>query len=177
MLLYWGWEAPGESWTLSWGLWIIHGSRGDWHEPRKGTRTEGMAGRQIGDSDGILIVLQGTQPISVIVMLKMQHNTNPFSRALKQTMITEKQSLNTRQDHPPRLTSGSVQQSVNRATRSYRNMDNSKIFPHKVIYDWKSKSVHWPDYARSWFYQQIGTCFGIRLWVAKANPWVVVGFF
>ncbi|GAA6071326.1 uncharacterized [Tachysurus ichikawai] len=60
-----------------------------------------MAGRQIGDSDGILIVLQGTHPISVIAMLKTQHNTNPFSRVLKQTMITEKQSLNTRQARPP----------------------------------------------------------------------------
>ncbi|KAL6474294.1 hypothetical protein MHYP_G00178550 [Metynnis hypsauchen] len=33
-------------------------------------------------------------PISAIVMAKMLHNTNPFSRALKQTMITEKRSLN-----------------------------------------------------------------------------------
>lgn len=111
VLLYWGREAPGESWTLSWGSWIIHGNHRDWHEPRKGTRTAGMAGRQIGYSDGILIVLQGTQPISVIVMLKMQHNTNPFSRVLKQTMITEKQSLNTRQDRSPRPRSGSMQQS------------------------------------------------------------------
>lgn len=76
-----------------------------------------MAGRQIGGSDGILIVLQGTQPISVIVMLKMQHNTNPFSQVLKQMTITEKQSLNTQQDCPPRLRSGSRQQSVNKTTR------------------------------------------------------------
>ncbi|KAL1247700.1 hypothetical protein QQF64_023076 [Cirrhinus molitorella] len=53
-----------------------------------------MAGRQIGDSDGILIVPQGVRTISAIVIAKMQHNRSSFSRVLKQTMITPNRSRN-----------------------------------------------------------------------------------
>lgn len=55
----WACESPGESSVLFGGSWIIHCSRGI-DVAQEGRETAGMAGRQIEDSDGILIVPQGT---------------------------------------------------------------------------------------------------------------------
>ncbi len=84
-----------ESLKSSGSLWIINSSKGDWHRPRKGTWTAGMAGKQIGHSDRILIVPQGVRTISAIVIAKMQHNRSSFSRVLKQTMIMPNRSRRT----------------------------------------------------------------------------------
>lgn len=56
----WARESPGESSVLFGGSWIMHCSRGT-DVAQEGRETAGMAGRQIEDSDGILIVPQGAR--------------------------------------------------------------------------------------------------------------------